>query len=80
MRKEPKMTGSGMKASFGTWHVLAGPSTRARAKRIQESKQRLVLPILRGEVDLLDKMHAEQEAKTVNILQVYLEDDPSSND
>ncbi|OWM90796.1 hypothetical protein CDL15_Pgr011556 [Punica granatum] len=59
-------------------HVPARASTRARAKRIQQAMQRLFLHVHGGEVELLGGLHVEQEATTVHILEIYLEDDPSS--
>ncbi|OWM89105.1 hypothetical protein CDL15_Pgr026268 [Punica granatum] len=59
-------------------HVPVRLSKRARAKRIEQAMQRKLLHVLRREVKLLDEMYVEYEATTVNILEVYLEDDPSS--
>ncbi|OWM63744.1 hypothetical protein CDL15_Pgr006006 [Punica granatum] len=59
-------------------HVPARTSTRARAKRIQQAMQRLLLNVYGGEVELLSGLHVELEATTVHILEIYLEDDPSS--
>ncbi|OWM73842.1 hypothetical protein CDL15_Pgr018902 [Punica granatum] len=49
-------------------HVLARASTRARAKRIQQAMQRLLLHVHGGEVELLGELHVEQEVTTVHIL------------
>ncbi|OWM79909.1 hypothetical protein CDL15_Pgr001552 [Punica granatum] len=59
-------------------HVPSRASTRARAKRIQQTMQRLLLHVHGGEVELLGGLHVEQEATTVHILEIYLEDDPNS--
>ncbi|OWM80140.1 hypothetical protein CDL15_Pgr027131 [Punica granatum] len=59
-------------------HVSARASTRARPKRIQQAMQRLLLHVHGGEVELLGGLHVEQEATTVHIPEIYLEDDPSS--
>ncbi|PKI68243.1 hypothetical protein CRG98_011379 [Punica granatum] len=57
-------------------HVLAGPRKRARAKRIKLAMQMMLLHVHGGLVELLGRL--EQEATTVHILEIYLEDDPSS--
>ncbi|PKI73195.1 hypothetical protein CRG98_006393 [Punica granatum] len=52
----------------GVWHkieywdmyVLAGPSTRAQAKRIKQAMQRMLLQVLGGEVELLGEMHVRR--------------------
>ncbi|OWM91512.1 hypothetical protein CDL15_Pgr012303 [Punica granatum] len=59
-------------------HVQTRASTRARAKRIQQAMQRLLLHVYGGEVELLGGLHVEQEVTTVHILEIYLEDGPSS--
>ncbi|OWM91436.1 hypothetical protein CDL15_Pgr017354 [Punica granatum] len=61
-------------------HVLAGPGKRAWPKRIDQAMQRMLLHVLRRKVELLAELHVDYEATTVNILEVYLEDDPNSND
>ncbi|OWM76686.1 hypothetical protein CDL15_Pgr009251 [Punica granatum] len=61
-----------------TKHVPARASTRARAKRIQQAMQRLLLHVHGGVVELLGGLHVEQEVTTVHILEIYLEDDLSS--
>ncbi|OWM73917.1 hypothetical protein CDL15_Pgr008067 [Punica granatum] len=60
-------------------HVLARPRKRARAKRIELAMQRMLLHVHGGVVELLGGLHVEQEATTIHILEIYLEDDPSSN-
>ncbi|OWM76852.1 hypothetical protein CDL15_Pgr015111 [Punica granatum] len=59
-------------------HVPARASTRARAKQIQQAMQRLLLHVHGGVVELLGGLHVEQEATTVHILEIYLEDDHNS--
>ncbi|PKI42216.1 hypothetical protein CRG98_037396 [Punica granatum] len=59
-------------------HVPTRASTRVRAKRIQQAMQRLLLHVHGGEVELLGGLHVEQQATTVHILEIYLENDPSS--
>ncbi|PKI78849.1 hypothetical protein CRG98_000710 [Punica granatum] len=63
---------------FWDKHMPVRASTRARAKRIQQAMQRLLLYVHGGEVELLGGLHVEQEATTVHILEIYLEDNPSS--
>ncbi|PKI78182.1 hypothetical protein CRG98_001417 [Punica granatum] len=59
-------------------HVQARASTRARVKRIQHAMRRLLLHVHGGVVELLGGLHVELEVTTVHILEIYLEDDPSS--
>ncbi|OWM64343.1 hypothetical protein CDL15_Pgr009266 [Punica granatum] len=59
-------------------HVLAGLRKRARAKRIELAMQRMLLHVHGGVVKLLGGLHVELEATIVHILEIYLEDDPSS--
>ncbi|OWM90187.1 hypothetical protein CDL15_Pgr006508 [Punica granatum] len=60
-------------------HVPARTSTRARAKRIQRAMQGLLLHVHGEVVKLLGRLYVELEATTIHILEIYLEDDPSSN-
>ncbi|OWM89160.1 hypothetical protein CDL15_Pgr026323 [Punica granatum] len=55
-------------------HVPARASKRARAKRIQQAMQRLLLHVYGGEVELLGGLHVEQETTTVHILEIYLKE------
>ncbi|PKI68886.1 hypothetical protein CRG98_010741 [Punica granatum] len=59
-------------------HVLAGLRKRARAKRIELVMQRMLLHVHGGVVKLLGGLHVKLEVTTVHILEIYLEDDPSS--
>ncbi|OWM87090.1 hypothetical protein CDL15_Pgr026329 [Punica granatum] len=59
-------------------HVPARASTKAQAKRIQQAMQGLLLHVHGGVVKLLGGLHVELEVTTVHILEIYLEDDPSS--